>query len=328
MLSDLSDLIFNIANDDTFNDVAVKIFRYQYENNPVYSSFVDYLKIHPDSVGHFTQIPFLPIEFFKNHRIISGNYQPAGFFQSSGTTQTLFSRHFFPDLKMYETSFLKTFENFYGPVSDYCLLALLPSYLEQQHSSLVYMAEKLIALSGNPSGGFYLNNYDELHKTLSTLQRRKQKTMLLGVTYALLDFIEKYPMELKNTIVMETGGMKGRRREIVREELHNQLCRGFGVNRIHSEYGMTELFSQAYSKGNGIFRCPPQMRILIREINDPLAYERPGKTGGINVIDLANLHSCAFIATQDLGRAHPDGSFEVLGRFDYADVRGCNLMVS
>jgi phenylacetate-coenzyme A ligase PaaK-like adenylate-forming protein len=328
MLSDLSDLIFNIANDDTFNDVAVKIFRYQYENNPVYSSFVDYLKIHPDSVGHFTQIPFLPIGFFKNHRIISGNFEPAGFFQSSGTTKTLFSRHFFPDLEMYETSFLKTFEIFYGPVSGYSVLALLPSYLEQQHSSLVYMADKLISLSGNPASGFYLNNYDDLFKTLTQLEKKNQKTLLLGVTYALLDFSENYPMKLKNTLVMETGGMKGRRREMVREELHNQLCRGFGVNRIHSEYGMTELFSQAYSKGNGIFRSPPHMRVLIRDINDPLAWEKPGKTGGINVIDLANLHSCAFIATQDLGRAHPDGSFEVLGRFDYSDVRGCNLMVS
>lgn len=328
MLNDFSDPVLQIVNNDNFNDVAVKIFRHQYENNPVYKSFVDYLKVDPESVGHFAQIPFLPVEFFKNHRIISGDYQPAGFFQSSGTTFSHFSKHYYPGLAVYENSFVRTFEHFYGPVSDYCLLALLPSYLEQQHSSLVYMAEKLIALSGNPSSGFYLNNYDELHATLRELQRRNQKTLLLGVTYALLDFCEKFPMELHNTVVMETGGMKGRRREMVRQELHSALCRGFGVNEIHSEYGMTELFSQAYSKGNGVFECPPQMRVLIRDINDPLTYERPGKTGGINIIDLANRHSCAFIATQDLGRAAPEGNFEVLGRFDYADVRGCNLMVS
>jgi phenylacetate-coenzyme A ligase PaaK-like adenylate-forming protein len=328
MINEFTNLIFNISNDDSFNDVAVKIFRYQYENNPVYARFADYLKIVPKAIDHYTQIPFLPIEFFKNHQIITGNFQPAGFFQSSGTTQSKFSRHYYSDLKIYETSFIKNFELAYGSVSEYCLLALLPSYLEQQNSSLVYMAQKLITLSGNPVSGFYLNNYDELHKTLTELEKRKQKTLLLGVTYALLDFIEIYPMDLKHTIVMETGGMKGRRREMVREELHEMLCRGFGVNEIHSEYGMTELFSQAYSKGVGIFRCPPQMRVLIRDVNDPPAYETAGKTGGINVIDLANLSSCAFIATQDLGRVYGNGSFEVLGRFDYADVRGCNLMVS
>jgi len=328
MKNNLSDLIFNIANDESFNDAAVKIFRYQYQNNPVYSRFADYLKIDPNTIDHYEKIPFLPIEFFKSHQIITGKFRTEGFFQSSGTTLTSFSQHYYPNLKDYETSFIKGFEKFYGSPGHYCILGLLPSYLEQQNSSLVYMVEKLIVLSGNTSSGFYLNNYEELHKTLLALEQRRQKTLLLGVTYALLDFAEKHPMELKHTTVMETGGMKGRRREMVREELHNMLCGGFGINEIHSEYGMTELFSQAYSKGNGIFKCPPWMRILIRDINDPLVYETSGKTGGINIIDLANVHSCAFIATQDLGRSVHDGGFEVLGRFDYADVRGCNLMVS
>jgi phenylacetate-coenzyme A ligase PaaK-like adenylate-forming protein len=320
--------IFDIKDDDSFNELALKIFRYQYDDNDIYRSFVDHLKVAPGKVNHPDQIPFLPIEFFKTQRILTGSFTPAGYFQSSGTTQATTSRHYYPDLALYEKSFLRSFVQFYGAVENYTILALLPSYLQQQHSSLVYMVDKLIAKTGKKDSGFYLDNYQALAEKLDALHSAGQPVMLIGVTYALLDLIENYDVKHTRPIVVETGGMKGRRAEMVREELHRQLTQGFGVDNIHSEYGMTELFSQAWSAGNGIFKTPPWMKIMIREVNDPLSQAATGKTGGINVIDLANQHSCCFIATRDLGKIYGDGSFEVLGRFDHADVRGCNLLVS
>jgi len=319
--------VFNIVDDDSFNDAAIKIFRYQYENNPVYRKFTDVLKIYPEKVTSIEKIPFLPIGFFKNHRVTAGSFVPAGYFQSSGTTASTTGKHFYENLDVYEQSFIAGFNQFFGDIKEYCVLALLPSYMEQQNSSLIYMVKKLVELSGNNKSGFYLYNHDELQTTLDLLESEGQKTLLFGVTFALLDLIEKFSLKLKNTMIIETGGMKGRRKELVREELHHLLCEGFGVDKIHSEYGMTELFSQAWSKGDGIFETPPWMKIRIRDVNDPLSYVSTEKTGGINVIDLANVNSCCFIATQDLGRITSKNSFEVLGRFDNADIRGCNLLI-
>ena len=313
---------------DNFNDTALKIFRYQYENNKVYHKFCNNLKTNPEQVISIHDIPFLPIGFFKTQQVISGNFSPTGYFQSSGTTGTTTSHHYYKNLDRYEESFLKGFEMAYGEITDYCVLALLPSYLEQKHSSLIHMIKTLIHRSNSPDSGFYLYNYDALKVKLDALEKQNQKTILFGVTFALLDLLEQFPLKLKNTIVMETGGMKGRRKEMVREELHEILCAGFGVETIHSEYGMTELFSQAWSKGDGMYNAPPWMKILTRDVNDPLTMIENGKTGGINVIDLANVDSCSFIATQDLGRIHQDGSFEVLGRYDHSDVRGCNLLIN
>jgi phenylacetate-coenzyme A ligase PaaK-like adenylate-forming protein len=320
--------VFNVADDDNFNDAAIDLFRYQYENNHVYSKFTDHLKINPEKVKLIHQIPFLPIDFFKSQKIISGGYSPSGYFQSSGTTLTNTSRHYFGNTEMYEQSFKRSFEAVYGEVTEYCILALLPSYLEQKNSSLIFMVKKLVELSNHADSGFYLYNYDQLQKKILSLEAAGQKTLLIGVTFALLDLIDQYRFRLNNTIVMETGGMKGRKKEMVREELHDALCKGFGVDKIHSEYGMTELFSQAWSTGDGIFESPPWMKILIRDVNDPLSYLENGKTGGINVVDLANTGSCCFIATQDLGRSVEAGLFEVLGRFDHADIRGCNLLIT
>ncbi len=322
------EIVFDIDSDDSFNDVAIKIFRYQYENNPLYKQFSDYLKIIPKKVDSISGIPFLPVEFFKNHTVITGNANPTGYFQSSGTTAKTTSKHYFDSPDVYEKSFTTGFNAFYGDISDYCILALLPSYLEQQNSSLVYMVNKLVKLSCHSESGFYLYNFDELSKKINHLEHQGQKTILVGVTFALLDLIEQFRFNLKTTTIIETGGMKGRRKEMIREELHGKLCSGFGVDRIHSEYGMTELFSQAWSDGDGIFHTPPWMKILIRDVNDPLSLLEKHKTGGINVIDLANIHSCSFIATQDLGRISSSGRFEVLGRFDNSDVRGCNLLIS
>ncbi len=320
--------IFQINSNDTLNDVALGIFRYQYQNNPIYSEFVDKLNVKISKVDHYLKIPFLPITFFKTHRIISGIKQPGGFFSSSGTTGEITSRHFYTNLALYEKSFTMHFEQVYGKIADYCIFALLPSYLERNDSSLVYMVENLIKKSGHPGSGFFLDEHEKLAQKLRLLDSSGQKILLIGVSFALLDFIEKYNFTLQNTIIIETGGMKGRRREILREDLHRRLCEGFGVSKIHSEYGMTELFSQAYSSGDGIFTPPSWMKVLIRDINDPLTLLPADKTGGINIIDLANIDSCSFIATQDLGKVNNDGSFEVVGRFDNSDVRGCNLMVS
>lgn len=313
---------------DNFNDAATKIFRYQHENNRVYRKFCDYLKIDAKQVSDLQDIPFMPIGFFKTQQVITGNSKPAGYFQSSGTTAAITSRHYYNSLELYQKSFIKSFEMAYGNIGNYCILALLPSYLEQQHSSLIYMVKRLIELSNHSDSGFYLYNYEALHGKILDFEKAGQKTILFGVTFALLDLVEKHRFNLKNTIVMETGGMKGRRREMVREELHSILCKGFGVEQIHSEYGMTELFSQAWSKGNGVFITPPWMKVLVRDINDPGTYLASHKTGGINVVDLANQDTSSFIATQDLGRTCGDGSFEVLGRFDHSDVRGCNLLIN
>jgi phenylacetate-coenzyme A ligase PaaK-like adenylate-forming protein len=303
------------------------VFKLQYQTISVYKDFVDALKVKPDTLRHYTQIPFLPISFFKTHQIIEDKAFADIVFTSSGTTGMVTSKHFVQDVKLYEQSYLKAFKLFYGDIENICVLALLPSYLEREGSSLIYMTEDLIKKSKHPKSGFFLHNHNQLNETLKFLKQQKQKTILIGVTYALLDFAENYRTDFPELIVMETGGMKGMRKEMVREELHQVLTAGFGVPKIHSEYGMTELLSQAYSKGDGIFECPPWMRVIVRDTNDPLSLLTAGKSGGINVIDLANMHSCSFIATQDLGKTYTNGKFEVLGRFDESDIRGCNLMV-
>ncbi|HQF48710.1 MAG TPA: acyl transferase [Flavobacterium alvei] len=319
--------IFTISNQKQFEKVALKVFRYQYENNLVYREFCDFLKTDVRKVKSLEQIPFLPIQFFKSHTVVSNTNTAKAIFTSSGTTGMATSKHFVTDVFLYEESYRKGFSQFYGNIEDYVVLALLPSYLEREGSSLIYMVEDLIQMTNNSESGFYLHNHDELIEKVIRLDNSGQNVILTGVTYALLDLIEKHSFQLQNTIIMETGGMKGKRKEMIREELHQQLCEGFGVTAIHSEYGMTELLSQAYSLGNGVFECPSWMQILVRDTEDALTYVQQGKTGGINVIDLANINSCSFIATQDLGKKNPNNSFEVLGRFDNSDIRGCNLMV-
>ncbi len=303
------------------------MFRFQYENNAVYRDFCELLNVEKGSVKSLHQIPFLPIQFFKSHDVLSSSDDIQVTFTSSGTTGMTTSKHLVTDVSVYEQSYQNAFSEFYGNIEDYAVLALLPSYLEREGSSLIYMVNDLIERSNNPNSGFYLHNYYELTAKLIELDTSGQNVLLIGVTYALLDLIELQKFTLNNTIIMETGGMKGQRKEMIREELHELLCDGFGVNSIHSEYGMTELLSQAYSLGNGIFECPNWMSVLIRDTEDALTYVDYGKTGGINVIDLANINSCSFIATQDLGKRHGNNSFEVLGRFDNSDIRGCNLMV-
>lgn len=323
---DFSNEIFYIQNQKQFHKIALKLFRYQYENNLIYQQFCDFLKTNINAVKTIEKIPFLPISFFKLHEVMDKNKTPEITFTSSGTSGQITSKHLVSDLKIYENSFNLGFQNFYGNIEDYVVLALLPSYLERSGSSLVYMCDQLIKKSNQPESGFYLNNYSELIETIEKLELECKKTLLIGVTYALLDLVEMKKMQLKSTLIMETGGMKGKRKEMIREELHEILKVGFGVNIIHSEYGMTELLSQAYSFGNGIFECPNWMQILIRDPEDALTYLPNNKTGGINVVDLANINSCAFIATQDLGKKINNYQFEVLGRFDHADIRGCNLM--
>ena len=332
------DRIFNISTSEQFKQMALSVFNFQLTANQVYRNYIIALKIDPDKILELEQIPFMPIEFFKTQIVESrirkqetnNNHESNAedqltVFKSSGAIQ---SKHYVSDISVYEKSYKKGFDFFYGNIEDYCVLALLPSYLDREGSSLIYMAEDLIKSSKRSSSGFYLNNYHELILKLKEQELKKQKTILLGVTYALLDLIEIQKFQLKNTIIMETGGMKGKRVEMVREELHGLLCRGFDVEQIQSEYGMTELLSQAYSKGNGIFNCPPWMKILIRDTNDPFSFLPNNKTGGINIIDLANINSCSFIATQDLGKSYSDNSFEVLGRFDSSDLRGCNLLMA
>jgi len=319
--------IFTISNQKQFEKIALKVFRFQYENNLVYQEFCDFLKVDVQKVKSIEQIPFLPIQFFKSHEVVSNKNPIQETFTSSGTTGLLTSKHLVTDISFYEESYQKGFSQFYGDIENYVVLALLPSYLERGGSSLIYMVEDLIKKTQNAESGFFLHNHEELIQKLVKLDKSGQNVILIGVTYALLDLIELQKFELQNTIIMETGGMKGKRKEIIREELHNQLCEGFGVSAIHSEYGMTELLSQAYSLGNGVFECPSWMQILIRDTEDALTYITDGKTGGINVIDLANINSCSFIATQDLGKKNPNTTFEVLGRFDNSDIRGCNLMV-
>lgn len=319
--------IIQIQTKKDFHRVAMKVFRFQYEYNPIYQQFCNLLNKTPEQVKTIADVPFLPIEFFKSRDVLSSTNPIQITFTSSGTTGMITSKHHVTDLAYYEYSFRAAFSHFYGNIEDYVVLALLPAYLEREGSSLIYMVEDLIEGSNQPESGFYLNNYEELAKTLVNLDKQGKNVLLIGVTYALLDMIEMQKFSLSNTIIMETGGMKGRRKEMIREELHKVLCDGFGVSKIHSEYGMTELLSQGYSFGDGIFECPPWMDILTRDPEDALTYVEEGKTGGVNVIDLANVNSCSFIATQDLGKKYKDGSFEILGRFDHSDIRGCNLMV-
>lgn len=323
----MTDKIFNIHSKEEFNQVALEVFKHQFKNNKVYRSFCDLLYIHPSDISKVEDIPFLPIQFFKSKKVIASLEQEQAVFTSSGTTGSTTSKHFVTDVNLYKESYLKGFDYFYGNIEDYTVLALLPNYLERTGSSLVFMVDDLIKKSKQSESGFYLNNLQELAKKLLELDAKGQKVLLIGVSFALLDLIDLHQFDLKNTIVMETGGMKGRRKELVREELHKILKSGFGVDEIHSEYGMTELLSQGYSKGNGVFNTPPWMQVLTRDTEDALSINLHGKNGGINVIDLANYNSCSFIATQDLGKVYVDNSFEIIGRFDNSDIRGCNLMV-
>lgn len=326
-IKNLEKELFELKNPSEFNELALKIFYFQYHNNSLYREFSEALKRSPKSVTQIQEIPFLPIEFFKSQKIRSSSTPPEAIFTSSGTTGSIRSKHDVPSLHLYERTFFSAFETFYGPVEDYLVIGLLPSYLERRGSSLVYMVNAFIERSRFPESGFYLNQYQELCQNLKAWDASGKRILLIGVSFALLNLIRREQFQLKNTTVMETGGMKGRRKEMTRAELHQKLKTGFGVKQIHSEYGMTELLSQAYSTGNGLFQCPSTLQIFIREPHDALSYEPPGKTGGLNLIDLANLHSCAFIATQDLGKQHEENQFEILGRFDNSDIRGCNLMV-
>ena len=319
--------IFNIQSEEEFNALALNIFKYQFENNRVYRSFCDLLNIHVSDVNEVREIPFLPIQFFKTHKVVSSTNSVTKVFTSSGTTGSVVSKHFINDLSIYEKSYRNGFRCFYGNIEDYVVLALLPSYLEREGSSLIHMVDDMIRQSHHSESGFYLNNLDELAAILKKLDANGKQVLLFGVSFALLDLIELHQFKLKNTIVMETGGMKGNRKEMIRVDLHQKLKKGFGVNRIHSEYGMTELLSQAYSIGNSKFKVTPWMKVLIRDTEDALHIQSTNKTGGLNIIDLANINSCSFIATQDLGKCNEDGSFEILGRFDNSDIRGCNLMI-
>ena len=319
--------IFAISNQADFNTAALSVFRHQALNCDIYKAYIDNLHVVPEQVKTIEEIPFLPISFFKTHEVLSSKDPVEIAFSSSGTTGQIQSRHLVTDVSVYEQSFNAAFELFYSKPEDTCILALLPSYLERDGSSLIYMVDSLLKQSKHPDSGYFLHNHADLYQKLQELQHNGTKTLLIGVTYALLDFTEAFQINFPELIVMETGGMKGKRKEMVREELHAQLTEGFGVSMIHSEYGMTELLSQGYSDGAGIFNCPPWMKIMLRDTNDPLSPPQNHQTGGINVIDLANINSCAFIATQDLGKVYPDGSFEVLGRFDNSDIRGCNLLV-
>lgn len=324
--SQIQEQIWEVNSNTRFSELALELFRMQSEQNKVYQDYLNALKIELKTVNSLKNIPFLPIEFFKTREVKTGEFVEEVVFTSSGTTGMSTSRHFVRSADWYERVFMKAFSLAYGPVSNYSLLALLPSYLERSGSSLIVMAQKLIEESKDFSSGFYLRDYERLKEQLSENERLGKKTILLGVTFALLDFAERYPMSLKNTVIMETGGMKGMREELTRDEMGAILRKAFSVKSIHSEYGMTELMSQAYAQADGIFRTPPWMKVLVRDPNDPLSVSETGR-GVLNIIDLANVDSCAFIATQDLGEVFADGSFSVLGRMDRSDLRGCNLLV-
>jgi hypothetical protein len=319
--------LYNL-NDQSFNDIALSLFRFQAENNKIYRQYIESLSIKLETIRDIEQVPYLPISFFKNHDIKTGSWVPQSFFTSSGTTDTGISRHLVYNLNAYKVNAKRCFEAFFGDLSGYHFLALLPSYLERKDSSLVSMMDYFIQQDATKHSGFYLRNEDTLLKDIEILRAKKEKKIILwGVSFALLDLIENYKPDLSDCIIIETGGMKGRRREITRYELHTVLAEAFGVAKIHSEYGMTELFSQAYTKGGDRFYCPPTVKVIAREVTDPLRKGIIGETGGLNVIDLANIHSAAFIETEDLGKVHSDGSFEVLGRIDNTDARGCNLLI-
>lgn len=316
--------ILNVEKEG-FELLALEIFRFQYKNSLVYKAYVDALIPDIATIDTVNKIPFLPVRFFKSQIVITTNFEPETVFESSGTTGSVNSRHFVKDLSLYEESFLKSFELFYGALKDYCIVGLLPSYLERDNSSLVYMVNKLIEQSNHSQSGFYLDEYEKLSSVIIDLEKKHQKTLLIGVTFALLDFAERFTLPLQYTTILETGGMKGRRKEMIREELHAVLQNAFKVPSIHSEYGMTELLSQAYSNGDGLFKTPPWMKILVRDEEDPLLVKQTG-SGIINIIDLANIYSCSFIATDDAGKIYDDNSFEVLGRVDGSDLRGCSLL--
>lgn len=313
--------IFSIATQADFDRMTLEVFRFQVEACAPYREYLELLGVDPAAVECPKQIPFLPIELFKSHRVYCGSNPPQQIFTSSSTTGQTPSRHYVADLRIYEEAFTRSFELFYGPAEQTAIYALLPNYLEREGSSLIYMVEGLIRRGG---GGFYLYDHDAL---LRDMEAHQGKKILLGVSYALWDLAEEQRGALHDVIVMETGGMKGRREELPREEFHRLLCDAFGVQSIHSEYGMAELMSQAYSDGNGIFRTPPWMRICVRDLNDPFRLLPNGATGGVNLIDLANFYSCSFLQTQDLGKVYDDGSFRILGRISGSEIRGCNLLV-
>jgi len=319
--------IFGIQSTLQFEEIALRIFYKQAAENTIYRSYLNHLNCNISAVKKFADIPFLPIEFFKTREVIVEGLKSEIIFSSSGTTGFQQSKHIVSDLSYYERSYRRAFEMFYGDIKNMAMLALLPSYLEREGSSLIYMVDDLIKRANPDYSGYFLYNHEELFHLLRELREKGIPTLLIGVTYALLDFVEQYKIVFPELIVMETGGMKGKRKEMIRAELHDILCSGFGIQSVHSEYGMTELLSQAYSKGEGTFYCPPWMSILTRDTNDPLSILPKGLTGGINVVDLANVNSCSFIATQDLGKVNEDGGFEILGRFDQSDIRGCNLLV-
>lgn len=312
-------------SDASFNEVALQEFQFQYSQNKVYRSFCDALGRDVEKTRSINAVPFLPISFFKTHQVVSTAFEPEQLFESSGTSQTIQSKHYVKSLSLYEDAFTHGFIRQYGRPEEFCFLGLLPSYLERSHSSLVYMVQKLMEQSGHEHNGFYLNNFQQLYEKLQLLEQQQQKTILIGVTFGLLDFAEQYQLPLKHTIIMETGGMKGRREEMTREQVHQQLKKSFSASAIHSEYDMTELLSQAYSKEDGIFYCPPWMKVLVRDEDDPMHISTTGK-GAINIIDLANVYSAGFIATDDVGEVFEDGSFRVLGRMDNSDIRGCSLL--
>lgn len=326
-LSDYKNKVFSASGKD-FEELALELFHFQAKNNEIYARYIQYLCLNINKINTLNKIPFLPIQFFKSHKIVSCNHQPEKIFESSGTGSGIRSKHLVPDLKLYHKSASLTFEKFYGNIQDYTFFALLPSYLERDNSSLVNMMAHFIQESKSKSSGFYLYNYENLFKNLKSSIEKDEKIFLIGVSYALIDFAKKFPIDLSQGIVMETGGMKGQTKEMPREELHEILNQHFNTKSIHSEYGMTELLSQAYSKGHGIFELPNWMKVMVREQRDPFQIIDNETTGGLNIIDLANIYSCAFIETQDLGQTYNNGSFKVLGRIDNSEIRGCNLMYS
>ncbi len=320
--------IFNIKGTADFETATIAVFKYQYQNCKVYKTFCDALNCNVSNVTKFEEIPFMPVDIFRGHKVYCSSKPPELCFHSSTTTGSIPSRHFVADSEIYDISIERCFKLFFGNPQKYCFLALLPGYLERENASLVYMAKRLMEFSANENSGFYLYEHKKLKNVIEKLTDAGEQIILIGVSHALLNFAEKHSFNLKNTIVMETGGMKGQRKEIIRQDLHERLKKAFDLSEIASEYGMTELLSQAYAAGSGKFKTPPWMKVFIKEINDPFANVLTGQTGTINIIDLANVHSCSFIATQDLGKENPDSTFEVLGRLDNSEMRGCNLMIS
>lgn len=324
----LKKLIFETGSDAEFNQTALRVFRYQYEHNPVYRRYADLVGCTPNALTHFSQIPFLPVEFYKSQKVISQHAVPTRVFKSSGTSGQVQSSHYVVDEQLYQQSILGCFRHFYGNPEDYIIFGLVPSISERPDSSLAYMLDFLIRESHNAESGIYLGNEEKLHRKIHAFSLQKKKMLLIGLSYALLDMAEEFPLNAPDLTVVETGGMKGRREELIREQLHERICSGFGVSCVHSEYSMSELLSQAWSAGNGVFHCPPWMKVLVRDTGDPLSVLGMGARGGINIIDLANLYTCSFLAVQDIGTVHDDGSFEISGRFDNSDLRGCSLLLT